>query len=93
MKPSVFLLCGLPGSGKTTYAKKLEQSGAIRYTLDEEVFKRFGRHFEDGYDEKEAQTKAELRDLCTKQVMGGKFGHPRLRFLEENCARRIQDIC
>lgn len=72
MKPTVFLLCGLPGSGKSTYAKELEKSGVVRYTLDEELFKRFGRHFEYGYDDKEAETKAQLRELCAEQVRAGR---------------------
>lgn len=35
-KPTVYLLCGLPASGKTTLAKQLEEKhGVIRFTLDE----------------------------------------------------------
>lgn len=72
MKPFVYLLCGLPGSGKSTYARKLEEAGAIRYTLDEELFKRFGRHFDSGYDEKEAETKRQLKELCAENIKAGK---------------------
>jgi predicted kinase len=32
---SIYLLCGKTGSGKTTYARKLEQQGAIRFSLDD----------------------------------------------------------
>jgi len=35
MKPNVYLLCGLPGTGKTTYAKRLENQSFVRYSLDE----------------------------------------------------------
>lgn len=36
MKPTINLLCGRIGSGKTTYAKRLEEeTGAIRFTHDE----------------------------------------------------------
>lgn len=35
MKPTLYLLCGLPGSGKTTYAKNLENKHCKRYSLDE----------------------------------------------------------
>ena len=37
------LLCGLAGSGKTTYAQGLEASGHVRLSIDEEVWGRFGR--------------------------------------------------
>jgi predicted kinase len=36
MKPTLFLLCGLPGAGKTTLAKQLEQERpALRLSPDE----------------------------------------------------------
>jgi predicted kinase len=44
MPPVVYLLCGLTGSGKTTYAKRLEAAGALRLSVDEEVFARHGRY-------------------------------------------------
>ena len=35
-KPTVHLLCGLNGAGKTTYARRLEvERGALRFSLDE----------------------------------------------------------
>jgi predicted kinase len=37
-RPTLFLFCGLPGSGKTTLARQLEQkTGAIRLNVDEWV--------------------------------------------------------
>lgn len=67
-----YLLCGLPGSGKTTYVKRLEAEGAQRLTLDEELFKRFGRVFEDGtYDEKEAATKEALTEILRENLQKG----------------------
>ncbi len=40
MKPTLYLLCGLPASGKTTWAKQMERSGALRLSLDEEALAR-----------------------------------------------------
>jgi hypothetical protein len=44
MPPVVYLLCGLTGPGKTTCAKQLEAAGAVRLSVDEEVFARHGRY-------------------------------------------------
>lgn len=38
------LLCGVAGSGKTTYAQRLELAGYVRLSIDEEVWARFGRY-------------------------------------------------
>ena len=41
--PTLFLTCGLPGSGKTTLAKRIEQERpALRLTADEWLFALFG---------------------------------------------------
>ena len=40
----VVLTCGIAGAGKTTYAKRLEARGYVRLSIDEEVWKRFGRY-------------------------------------------------
>lgn len=69
--PTVYLLCGLPGSGKSTYAKELEKSGVVRMTLDEEVFKRYGRNFTSGYAEKEAETKKHSEEQLVEYLRGG----------------------
>ena len=50
--PLVVLLCGVAGSGKTTHAQRLESQGSVRLSIDEEVWRRFGRHGTD-YDESE----------------------------------------
>jgi predicted kinase len=41
--PVVYLLTGLPGSGKTTYAKALQRKGVVRLSVDEQVIARHGR--------------------------------------------------
>jgi len=70
MKPIVYLLCGLPGSGKTTYAKLLEKDGIARLTLDEQLFERFGREY-DNHEEKQRQTKDRLRKVLREKIQAG----------------------
>jgi predicted kinase len=43
-KSVAYLLCGFVGSGKTTYARRLEEEGVKRLSIDEVVFERHGRH-------------------------------------------------
>lgn len=38
------LLCGLPGSGKTTYARRLEERGTLRLSSDDWMVPLFGHH-------------------------------------------------
>ena len=42
-RPSAVLLCGVAGSGKTTYALQLQERGFARLSIDEEVWCRHGR--------------------------------------------------
>ena len=44
VQPEVVLMCGIAGSGKTTYAKDLEARGYVRLSVDEEIWHRFGRY-------------------------------------------------
>jgi predicted kinase len=43
-RPVVVLTCGIAGSGKTAYAQRLEQEGYVRLSVDEEIWRRFGRY-------------------------------------------------
>jgi predicted kinase len=53
--PTLYLICGLPGSGKTTLAKEIErEKSALRLTPDEWMHRLFG----DGFNE-EARLKVE----------------------------------
>ncbi|RSM39913.1 hypothetical protein DMB66_57830 [Actinoplanes sp. ATCC 53533] len=55
---TVWLLVGLTGSGKTTFAHRLEARGVVRLSVDELVFAKHGRYgvdyHESEYPEKEA---------------------------------------
>ncbi|MEU8592368.1 AAA family ATPase [Streptomyces globisporus] len=75
--PTVFLLVGLTGSGKTTYAQRvLEPQGAVRLSVDELVFERYGRYGvdypENTYFEKEAPAVAELHERLAELVAAGR---------------------
>src|SRR6266566_3172220 len=43
-QPEVVLMCGIAGSGKTAYARDLEARGYVRLSVDEEIWRRFGRY-------------------------------------------------
>ncbi|MNI61138.1 Zeta toxin [compost metagenome] len=43
-KPLVVLMCGIAGSGKTTFSQKMEQAGYTRLSIDEEVWSANGRY-------------------------------------------------
>lgn len=47
-EPGVHLLCGLPGAGKTTYARRLAaELPAVRFTLDEWMLRLYGFRYDD----------------------------------------------
>lgn len=39
----VIMMCGVCGSGKTTYSKQKEKEGYIRLSIDEEMWKIYGK--------------------------------------------------
>ncbi|MEH7386860.1 ATP-binding protein [Bacillus sp. JJ1521] len=41
--PLVVMMCGVAGSGKTTFAQQLEKEGFVRLSIDEEVWATNGR--------------------------------------------------
>ncbi|WP_329020569.1 AAA family ATPase [Streptomyces sp. NBC_01601] len=72
----VYLLVGLTGSGKTTYAKRvLEAAGVTRLSVDELVYERHGRYGVDypepWYFELEAPVVAEVRERVAELVAAG----------------------
>lgn len=72
MKSTIYLLCGLPGTGKTTYAKRLEKKGIKRYSLDEMVFRTYGRNFlAEDYPMYERRAKSTLTKLALDDAARG----------------------
>ncbi|NEB14128.1 ATP-binding protein [Streptomyces coelicoflavus] len=74
--PTVYLLVGLTGSGKTTYAKqRLEPAGAVRLSVDERVHERHGRYGVDypepDYFALEKPIVAEIREELVELVAAG----------------------
>lgn len=57
--PFVVMMCGVAGSGKTTFAQRLERKGFIRLSIDEEIWATQGRYGIDYPIEKYEQFKAE----------------------------------
>lgn len=74
-RPYVVLMCGVAGSGKTTYAQRLESEGYIRLSIDEEVWSRFGRYGIDydaaQYREHSAAVEKELRHRLVSLIQQG----------------------
>lgn len=75
--PTVFLLVGLTGSGKTTYARSvLEPRGVVRVSVDEEVHRRHGRYGVDypewEYFDRQAPVVAWARERLAELVTEGR---------------------
>lgn len=58
--PTLFLLCGLPASGKTTYAQRLASQGqALRLASDDWLVPLFGQQMtREFFDERQKQVRA-----------------------------------
>jgi predicted kinase len=55
----VVMMCGVAGSGKTTFSQKLEKEGFVRLSIDEEIWITNGRYGIDFPTEKYERYKAE----------------------------------
>lgn len=67
--PTLFLICGLPGSGKTTLAKEIERErGALRLTPDEWMEFLFGTGYE---EEKRAAVEAMQWEIAARVLQLG----------------------
>jgi predicted kinase len=73
---TVVLMCGMAGSGKTTYAQALERNGYVRLSIDEEIWRRFGRYGVDyaaaSYPAHSAAADRTLRDRLEELVRAGR---------------------
>jgi predicted kinase len=64
---TVHLLCGQVGSGKTTFARRLEQNGAVRFSLDEWMLRLYGAHMRrEEFDARLALCTNLILDLCER---------------------------
>ena len=62
----VIMMCGVCGSGKTTFAKKKEKEGFIRISIDEEMWKLYGArgidYPNDNYEELSSIVESKLQN-------------------------------
>ena len=71
-KPLVVMMCGVAGAGKTTLAKQLEAEGYLLLSIDEEVWRQYGRYGVDyppsAYAAYSAAVEAQLQDQLVKAI-------------------------
>lgn len=66
----VIMMCGVCGSGKTTYAKKKEKEGYIRLSIDEEMWKLHGRKGMDYPDNQYEELSEKVEAALRKKMLG-----------------------
>ena len=70
--PLVIMMCGVAGSGKTTFSQQLEREGFVRLSIDEEIWTTNGRYGIDFPIEKIEEYKEvaemKLRDYLIKLI-------------------------
>lgn len=71
----VFMMCGLAGSGKTTFAQALEKMGCQRLSIDEEIWRANGRfgvdYSEHDYPSLQASAEKRLRRQLVEMLEKG----------------------
>lgn len=65
----VLMMCGISGSGKTTFAMKLEKMGFNRLSIDEEIWANFGRFGIDYNASEYVQYQDEARKMVEKKLL------------------------
>jgi predicted kinase len=70
--PLVVMMCGVAGSGKTTFAQLLEKEGFVRLSIDEEIWATHGRYGIDfpiqKIEEYKKGAERKLRDYLIKLI-------------------------
>ena len=78
-QPKLYMICGISGSGKTFYAKKLERQGVVRLSIDEELWPDFfildpllcAEHKAMLKEQAEARIKSRAANLIAARRAGG----------------------
>ncbi|RAU97949.1 ATP-binding protein [Paenibacillus sp. YN15] len=66
--PVVVMMCGVAGSGKTTFAQKLEKEGFVRLSIDEDIWATHGRYGVD-YPERNYESYKEESEIKLRGVL------------------------
>ena len=73
---NVIMMCGVCGSGKTTYAKQKEKNRYVRLSIDEELWKTYGRkgidYPDSRYEELSEKVEAMLCERLIRFMKDGK---------------------
>ncbi|MBS2967397.1 ATP-binding protein [Metabacillus sp. KIGAM252] len=73
--PLAVMMCGVAGSGKTTFAQQLEKEGFTRLSIDEEIWAVHGRfgidYREEEYEKFKEEAEIKLRKLLEELIQNG----------------------
>jgi predicted kinase len=69
-EPLVVMMCGVAGSGKTTFSQRLEKEGFVRLSIDEEIWATRGRYGVDFPVEKIEEYKKEAEEILRSRLIG-----------------------
>lgn len=72
LQPLVVMMCGVAGSGKTTFAQQLEKERFVRLSIDEEIWVTNGRYGIDypveNYEQYKIDAEVKLRNQLVKLI-------------------------
>lgn len=69
MMSDVIMMCGVCGSGKTTYAKQKEKNGYVRLSIDEEMWKTYGKKSIDYPDSRYEELSEKVESLLCERLI------------------------